>query len=371
MSETWEKGQKPVELPNPELNPLQNPTLGRNLGRWAQVYFTSPPEKREQAVGDLLRELQTETEPSSPRLEENSEAVRNPVPGLICEMCQQPNELGQKFCGLCGYELTDTHPTFQRPVERPAAMGGFLNLEQPTPQSPEKSVPPPATEDDDLQWLREKSLSRLAEPDESSGKWKYAILAVALLLATFGVLQWVSNRPVGVASHPATSPSPPSETVQQSPPEPIASETAKVADSQKAANSTAPPSVLPSQNVAPSADRHGAVSVPTSFPAEASVPANTQNGNLVEGGAQELYFAQGYLEGKHGRRDSTEAAKWLWKAVAKQNSTADILLANLYMTGDGVSKSCDQARLLLVAATQKGAPNAGEKLRSLETGGCR
>ena len=46
-----------TELPNPELNPLLNPMLGRNLGRWAEVYFTSPPEKREEAVGELLREL--------------------------------------------------------------------------------------------------------------------------------------------------------------------------------------------------------------------------------------------------------------------------------------------------------------------------
>src|SRR6266566_7668084 len=44
-------------LPKSDLNPLINPVLGRNLGRWAQVYFTSPPEKREEAVGELLREL--------------------------------------------------------------------------------------------------------------------------------------------------------------------------------------------------------------------------------------------------------------------------------------------------------------------------
>ena len=50
--------EQTTELPNPELNPLLNPTLGRHLGRWAQVYFTSPPEKREEAVEELLRELQ-------------------------------------------------------------------------------------------------------------------------------------------------------------------------------------------------------------------------------------------------------------------------------------------------------------------------
>src|ERR1700722_18988404 len=44
-------------LPEPELNPLLNPLLAAHMGRWAEVYFTSPPEKRAQAVSDLVREL--------------------------------------------------------------------------------------------------------------------------------------------------------------------------------------------------------------------------------------------------------------------------------------------------------------------------
>ena len=44
-----------------ELNPLTNPVLERNLGRWAQVYFSTPPAKRQQAVSKLLEEIQRET----------------------------------------------------------------------------------------------------------------------------------------------------------------------------------------------------------------------------------------------------------------------------------------------------------------------
>ena len=44
-------------LPDTELNPLLNPLLAENLGRWAEVYFTSPPENRAQAVSALLSEL--------------------------------------------------------------------------------------------------------------------------------------------------------------------------------------------------------------------------------------------------------------------------------------------------------------------------
>src|SRR5947209_15929201 len=85
-----------------ELNPLQNPTLGRNLGRWAQVYFTNPPEKREQAVVELLRELEkgTATVPngsSGRKLEDG---------GAVCPVCQRKSEPDQKFCGVCGAPLS-------------------------------------------------------------------------------------------------------------------------------------------------------------------------------------------------------------------------------------------------------------------------
>ena len=60
-----------------------------------------------------------------------------------------------------------------------------------------------------------------------------------------------------------------------------------------------------------------------------------------------------------GVRDSSEAAKLLWKAVSKQNATAAVLLSDLYLRGDGVPRSCDQARLLLVAAAKRGSPSGG------------
>jgi len=35
-----------------------NPRLGKNLGRWANVYYTTPAERRDQAVLELVRELE-------------------------------------------------------------------------------------------------------------------------------------------------------------------------------------------------------------------------------------------------------------------------------------------------------------------------
>src|SRR5215469_2821772 len=43
-----ENETSPQGLPRPDLNPLVNPLLGEHMGRWAEVYFTSPPEEREQ-----------------------------------------------------------------------------------------------------------------------------------------------------------------------------------------------------------------------------------------------------------------------------------------------------------------------------------
>jgi TPR repeat protein len=92
----------------------------------------------------------------------------------------------------------------------------------------------------------------------------------------------------------------------------------------------------------------------------------------AQAGLEELATAQRYLNpGAGNTRDTQEAARWLWKAVAKQNLTATLLLSDLYLRGDGVPKSCDQARLLLDAAARKGATAAAERLRNLQTFGCQ
>jgi hypothetical protein len=359
VSEPWEKGQKQVELPNPELNPLQNPTLGRNLGRWAQVYFTSPPERREQAVVDLLRELKSETDTELPSLDEAVPATRampTPVPKVICGTCQQPNEIGHKFCGLCGALLpgSRSEPVRPAPIAVSRREESILNLE----------APPDATyeRDDDLEWLREKSLSRMEDSEESSGMLKYGLVALAMLLGAFGVLQWVSNRPAKAPPAAVTSSAPTAPQSIQPVPATPAPEAAPAQPSPSANQAQPEP-----RHVPPTPTRPPLTEVSKTQPITPPQPATVP----PDGGTQELSFARGYLEGKHGSRDSTEAAKWLWKAVAKQNSTAGVLLSDLYRTGDGVPKSCDQARLLLVAAAKKGAPTAGDKLRSLETGGCR
>src|SRR5271163_3840955 len=67
-------------LPDPELNPLLNPLLAAHMGRWAEVYFTNPPEKRGQAVAELLRELESTSPPQpAPVPESPAQVLHSPV----------------------------------------------------------------------------------------------------------------------------------------------------------------------------------------------------------------------------------------------------------------------------------------------------
>jgi PilZ domain len=89
-----------------------------------------------------------------------------------------------------------------------------------------------------------------------------------------------------------------------------------------------------------------------------------------DAGKSELAAALAALRGANGIRDSSKAARLLWAAIANHNSTAEVVLADLYLRGDGVTKSCEQGRVLLLAASRSGDVQASEKLAALYRNGC-
>ena len=69
--------------------------------------------------------------------------------------------------------------------------------------------------------------------------------------------------------------------------------------------------------------------------------------------------------------DSAATAAWLWKATAKGNPEAPVQLANMYVEGNGVPRSCEQAVVLLKTAADKDNVLARNRLGSMyATGTC-
>jgi TPR repeat protein len=128
-----------------------------------------------------------------------------------------------------------------------------------------------------------------------------------------------------------------------------------------------PESKSPAHLAVPSGSREAAEETEPAAAAPALPPPQAS----ADWGQQELQTAQHFLYGTGGHRDTAEAAKWLWRAVGKQNGPAILLLSDLYAKGDGVSRNCDQARLLLLTAVKKKVPDSASQLRRLELSGCR
>ena len=70
-------------------------------------------------------------------------------------------------------------------------------------------------------------------------------------------------------------------------------------------------------------------------------------------------------------RTEGESVASLWDAVQSGSVAAEMSLAERFVRGDGVTKNCDQARVLLKAAAGKGSREARLRLYQLESGGCQ
>lgn len=354
MSNLWDK--MPETPSSSELNPLTNPILEKNLGRWAKVYFSNPPAKRDQAVSDLLEQIKRESgsgaaaQPARPYFATDTRFQR-----ALCSACQHQNPIGHKFCSRCGQALS------------PGPTGSVEDL-----GTLRISEAPPPNSANDMQWLRDQAFSGWDDSVAPQKRgWKYLVGTAVIVAAGFAYMQWAPLHRIRVAStanprqmsapaaaFPPESSLPaeakgPAETIV---PESKERETQKPVTTPKAFQRTVAPT-----GIQPAAQKSALLD------ATASRQTLADSGS----GAPDLRLAQRYLGGGMGVRDPSEAAKLLWKAVSRQNATAAVLLSELYLRGDGVPRSCDQARLLLVAAAKRGSPLAAQQLRNLESQGCQ
>ncbi len=60
----------------------------------------------------------------------------------------------------------------------------------------------------------------------------------------------------------------------------------------------------------------------------------------------------------------------LWGSVQAGNTKAAVELADLYVKGQGVPQNCNQARVLLLVASEKRNAEAIKRLAELDKTGC-
>jgi hypothetical protein len=470
-------------LPREELNPLLNPLLSQNMGRWAEVYFKAAPEDREQAVQGLLHELQAGSPPessSSPLSSSSLSASRTTGPDgfeareeedravgradddaddreydhasvIRCPQCHHENPHDYNFCGACraplaadgaGVGEASAHEQQEAsflldPIVDPelesdrdakqSSLPGHLWQKDLDPQQIQEQrsrrrkwnfvepgrVATPANRDDaqdqvpdrtghyfDLHRNRSSSrdadlfqLPSLVEPRRSYRLYIGAV--VALLIAFLAYRAWRAEQSTLFSTHtapqvPAVASDnsnssaaagkadlPQSNQAQPSAPLPDASLQPNTTPQPKAAppntGSATRPNAISAAATSSAATNSGVEEAAEKTPAPAG---NTQAAPQAEadtvGGWSELATAKNYLNGTGGKeQNSAQAAAWLWKAVSKQNAEASTLLAELYMKGEGVSKNCDQGRVLLDAAVRKGRKDAAERLSHLGAFGCQ
>jgi hypothetical protein len=399
LSRDFNHSDQPSTLPAPELNPLLNPVLGQNMGRWAEVYYTNPPEKREQAVLELVRELEKEKPESTAPIHNIETTNREPVfsnatssaaissiatsttPAvsefapreLFCVACGHENPASQKFCGMCGALLEKQRPDEPREFPSPAVQAEAVDD---TPENPPTSFF--TKNHSDVEFIpteevrgfaaNDLSLFRAAshgdEDMDSTGSTRYRVylgIAIALLLGALGYMAWQHSQRA------------PENSSREAPPVPAASapEPVKPADQDRRVE-TQPASPGAAASTPPATRRAVYPAPARKAAAPAKVEENAPEPVVVDNGSAEFATAERYLSAMGGSgRDSSEAAKWLWKAMAKHNPDATFALADLYMRGDGVPKNCDQAHVLLDAAARAGMKGAGERLRHLQAFGCQ
>ncbi len=366
------------KLPNPQLNPMMNPTLGRNLGRWAQVYFTTPPEKREQAVVELLRELEGVPE-DSPEERDRQESNQPIAESPQLKITEAPESTAPRVCGICGSSLQGhSAKAVSAPAARTNGRRGTLNHDFPASELLAES--PAKVNEPDVQWLRERSLVNLAVDTQKPRVFgKLVATVLVLLLVAFLYVQWRSQSPTGSPSHSVSESSGGAVPSSQRPAEVAPSgqvnnkaETQQLSPeahqkSQHSATEANPPQ-QPTRGASPD---EGVAATGKAAPPGDLPSAPVSNVIPSESGGADLAAAEKYLNGEGGSRDTAQAVKLLWKAIGKQNKTAILLLADLYERGDGVPKSCDQAEVLLVAAAKKGSTAAANRLRELQSSGCK
>jgi hypothetical protein len=378
-------------MPLPELNPLLNPVLGENMGRWAEVYYRNPPENREQAVLELLQQLENENSPRQGGVTAQplphasaqdsasfpAQSAQSSERIIRCRSCGHENDNRQRFCGMCGRPLLESEAgSFTSKVEDGVADDSRQEVLSASDAHLEKLrnrakhyASGDSSGDDHAD--SEGLIRSLGYAPASTSYRPYIGVVLVIIIAALGYIAWRGSHARG--SSPLTSEAPPSTTAPpaQQPPAPTAPKAVVPTPDSSGAETAA--TRTPDEHEGQSTNTAKAELAKNPSGAAATKQADTKEAQAgaVGNGSEELAIANSYLNPSAGTQPNTvEAVDWLWKAVAKRNTEATLLLSDLYLRGSGIAKNCDQARVLLDAAASRGTKEAAVRLRNMQAFGC-
>jgi TPR repeat protein len=110
----------------------------------------------------------------------------------------------------------------------------------------------------------------------------------------------------------------------------------------------------------------GSVAAPT---ADQPKPSPRGAGDVGDAVAKKAIPGAEEIAKANNASDSVAEAAWLWKATAKGNPDAPVRLADMYIKGNGVPRSCEQAMVLLKTAATKANALARNRLASMYNSG--
>ena len=215
-------------------------------------------------------------------------------------------------------------------------------------------VPKPTIPDSNFWlWLSEKKQTVLASMHGPARRWWYGAAGATLVLVAIGGYEF------GHRGHRAPVTNSSARASEVSPLQ-VTSSTESISGQTPIEPSAQRPNEDPSKpREADAPARREAHPDATQAPADSKSPlAQTAS----DTGGAELIMGRRYLQGEGLAQDHEEAARWLWKSVAKQNSDAALLLSDLFARGDGVPKSCEQARILLTLAAEHSSKSSAQEL---------
>ena len=190
----------------------------------------------------------------------------------------------------------------------------------------------------------------------------------------------VPSTPIASDTQSATTPAT-NQTAQKEPATSTASPTNQTApppaatqDQNTTVKPQSPPTIANSQTAPPSDKTPTKAPTATAQPDSGTAtpkPKRQADDTSPQSRSKQTSLGADEMAKAKDASDATAAAAWLWKATAKGNPEAPVQLADMYIKGNGVPRSCEQAVVLLKTAAEKENAVARNRLASMyATGNC-